>query len=172
MMQLSPKTFCDTFSSVNTSMPILTGMEFMRRPARLSDALLHEYECVSRMAHVRKWDFDLYHFRDFIQDPQHAVVITNVQQTIQWVNHGFANMTGYQIQEALGKKPSFLQGKETDPLTRSAIKACLLEEKKFEGKLINYRKDGEPYWCDVRIEPIFNEHQKLVNFIAFEEEIV
>jgi PAS domain-containing protein len=132
MMQLSPKTFCDTFSSVNTSMPILTGMEFMRRPARLSDALLHEYECVSRMAHVRKWDFDLYHFRDFIQDPQHAVVITNIQQTIQWVNHGFANMTGYQIQEALGKKPSFYKEKKPTHLHDQRLRLVCWKRKSLK----------------------------------------
>ena len=59
-----------------------------------------------------------------------------------------------------------------DTIREDKLLSPWLEEKKFEGKLINYRKDGEPYWCDVRIEPIFNEQQKLVNFIAFEEEIV
>ncbi|MBY0427566.1 MAG: hypothetical protein K2Q22_18160 [Cytophagales bacterium] len=40
--------------------------------------------------------------------------------------------------------------------------------KKFQGDLVNYRKDGEPYVCKVEIWPVFDSQGKHVNFVAFE----
>ena len=50
-----------------------------------------------------------------------AVVLTDVQQEILWVNKGFTEMTGYSRKYAIGRRPSFLQGVNTSPETKRQI---------------------------------------------------
>ncbi|WP_081681380.1 PAS domain-containing protein [Flectobacillus major] len=170
-MCLSTKSSCDTFVEVNRTFPLMIGLEFMRRPAKLREDILLEYDCIVKKYKTYHWNFDLYSFREFIQNPSHAIVITDIHQKIQWVNNGFVSMTGYQAIEALDKTPKFLQGKETRQDVRNQIRQSIAAQKTFSGEIINYRKNGEAYLCYVTIEPIFNRDNQLVNFIAFEEAI-
>ncbi|MFD2570062.1 PAS domain-containing protein [Spirosoma soli] len=101
-----------------------------------------------------------------------AVVITDTAQVIQYVNSRFEQMSGYASHEVTGRSPSMLQGNNTDQLTRQRIKRALEQQKPVDERLLNYRKDQTPYWCNVSIRPIFNRQKELVNFIAFEQETV
>ncbi|GAB4038659.1 PAS domain-containing protein [Spirosoma gilvum] len=101
-----------------------------------------------------------------------AIVVTDTDQIIQYVNIPFETMTGYSSQEALGRRPSFLQGEGTLPTIRQHIKQGIDRQKTVRGQLMNYRKDQTPYWCQIIIRPLVNRQQQVVNFIAFEQEIL
>jgi len=101
-----------------------------------------------------------------------AMVITNVDQEIYWVNEGFTTMTGYSADYALGKKPNFLQGKNTQPDVRNEIREHLSTFKEYTGTIVNYRKNREEYICSVKIIPIRNDRDNVTHFIAFEREAV
>ena len=101
-----------------------------------------------------------------------AVIITNAKEEIEWVNEGFERITGYSLNEIIGKRPSqFLQGEDTDPEVRKYMRQQLSEQKGFEAELINYSKDGEPYWINIAIQPIFDDTGVLQNFIAIESDV-
>jgi len=102
--------------------------------------------------------------------PNVAVVLTDTDKTILWVNPHFFEMTGYRMEEVIGKKPSILQGKNTqmDVLMRIKKNLEAKKPKPFKEEIINYRKNGEEYPCRVVVHPIFNINQELINFIAFE----
>ncbi len=101
-----------------------------------------------------------------------AVVITDPQGYIEWVNEGFTRITGYSYEEAIGRKPgSFLQGERTDPQVVAQIRHAVAQAQPIEVELINYGKTGREYWLRVEIQPVRNEQGAVTNFIAIESDI-
>ncbi|CAN5655887.1 hypothetical protein BH11BAC1_BH11BAC1_29190 [soil metagenome] len=101
-----------------------------------------------------------------------AVIITDKEGTIEWVNSGFTTITGYSFDEVKGKKPgSFLQGNETDRNTVDRIRTKLKENKIFKEEIINYSKDGRKYWLSISITPILDKNGNVEKFIAIESDI-
>jgi PAS domain S-box-containing protein len=100
--------------------------------------------------------------------PHIAVVLTDAERKIQWVNHDFTIMTGYHLAEVIGKKPSILQGAGTDINDIKRISESLKLLLPFKDSLLNYTKEGKPYRCNFVIHPIFDSDGILKNFIAFE----
>ena len=104
-------------------------------------------------------------------ETDNAVIISNAEGLIEYVNSGFEKLTGWKLDEVKGKKPgSFLQGKETDPRTVDVIRQRIKNREAFYDEILNYRKDGTPYWTSLSINPVF-ENNKLVNFIAVQADI-
>jgi PAS domain S-box-containing protein len=100
--------------------------------------------------------------------PSIAVIVTDADRRILWVNDDFTTITGYALTEVLGKKPSLLQGAKSEKEAVRRIRRGLEGQIPFKDTILNYRKNGEPYPCKLTIHPIFNEAKKLTNFIAFE----
>ncbi len=101
----------------------------------------------------------------------HAVAITDSQQRLVWINPAFTQITGYHMDEIRGKKPGqILQGPETDPKTIAYMRQCLSENRYFEVEILNYRKNGEPYWSKIEVQPIITENG-LTNYMAIYEDI-
>ncbi len=173
MMSLSDDTPDNSGSMTTTSplFPLLCGLEFMQRPVRLAGANQEDFEKFAGLAITHRWQFDRQRVRLFLQNPAHALVITDRRRKIQFVNRGFSQMTGYDAHEAAGQSPTFLQGAETAEDTKQAIRDCLAVDKPFTGNVANYRKNGELYWCRVVIEPILNQKDQVVHYVAFEREV-
>lgn len=171
MFDLSPETFCNSLADISVKTPLLMSFEFMPRMTPLNNEIQADFQQVARLYKQNNWDFDLSKIRKFIKNPVHALVVTDNLQRIEWVNQGFVSMTGYEPKEAWRKSPKFLQGGQTDLTTRQQIRNKIATNQTYDGIILNYRKNGEPYWCKVEIEPIFDKSQQLVNYIAFECEV-
>ncbi|NAS12921.1 PAS domain-containing protein [Poritiphilus flavus] len=100
-----------------------------------------------------------------------ALVLTNLQQHIVWVSQGFGEMTGYSKKFALGKKPDFLQGNSTSQEIKNKIRKSLNGGLGFEETLLNYRKNGEAYLCQIKAIPLFDSQNRLTHYLAFETEL-
>lgn len=101
-----------------------------------------------------------------------SVIITNSQGKIEFVNNGFTKLTGYELEESIGKKPGgFLQGADTDQETVTRISKQLKEGKSIYEEILNYRKTGESYWISLVINPIFDEDGKVEKFISIQADI-
>ncbi|MEL7147143.1 MAG: PAS domain-containing protein, partial [Bacteroidota bacterium] len=101
-----------------------------------------------------------------------AVIVTDKDGLIQFVNNGFEKITGYSFSEVAGKKPgTFLQGADTDPRHVAAIREGLLSRKPFTQEILNYSKTGKPYWLSLSITPILGENGEVEQFIAIESDI-
>ncbi|MFW5823350.1 MAG: putative bifunctional diguanylate cyclase/phosphodiesterase [Marinobacter sp.] len=84
-----------------------------------------------------------------------GVIITDHERRIVWTNRSFEKMTGYTLAEAVGRKPGdLLQGTDTDPDTVAEIREALARGEGFEQDLLNYRRDGTPFWVRVVCSPI------------------
>ena len=103
---------------------------------------------------------------------QNLVVITDVETKITYVNRAFEEATGYTLKEVVGKSPgSILQGSGTDQRTIKRIRKALDSREHFQGEILNYSKDGTPYWLELSIDPVFDDNKNLTGFIAVEAEI-
>ncbi len=100
------------------------------------------------------------------------VIISDGNGRIEWVNDGFTRITGYQLDEVMGKTPgSFLQGPLTDPYTRERMRDAVLQRKSFTEEVVNYHKDGRYYWVSMVVTPIFDEKGEVTKFISIESDI-
>ncbi|MDY0040526.1 MAG: PAS domain S-box protein [Desulforhabdus sp.] len=101
-----------------------------------------------------------------------AVIITDRVGYIEWVNEGFTRISGYSLEEAIGKKPGeILQGPETDSATVSRMSRAIRQGQSFSEEVLNYHKDGSTYWLSIAVTPINDENGELVRFIAIESDI-
>lgn len=101
-----------------------------------------------------------------------VIVITDSEEKIEWVNKSFYNLTGYSQKEIIGKKPgALLQGAETSQEHIEGMRSGIRSKKPFNQVILNYNKDGKPYWLDCSISPIYNANGELSNFIAIQRDI-
>lgn len=101
-----------------------------------------------------------------------AVVITDRDVKIEWVNEAFTRITGYTADEAIGRNPGqLLQGPETDPETVRAMREGLRAGQGFDVELVNYRKDGTKYWLAIEVRPVSNAEGEVERFVAVERDI-
>ena len=105
-------------------------------------------------------------------ETDNSVIITDAEGRIEYVNPGFEKLTGYRQADCLGKRPGdILQGKLTDPETRARIRDKLKKQEPFMDEIINYNKDGTPYWISLAINPVFGKDGKLERFVAIQANI-
>jgi methyl-accepting chemotaxis protein len=103
---------------------------------------------------------------------ENAVVITDPDGKVMFVNKGFEQLAGYSLDEVKGTKPGDrLQGPDTSLETKSRIRQHLDARKPFFGEILNYHKNGQPYWISLAINPIFDNARKLTHFVALEADI-
>ena len=85
-----------------------------------------------------------------------SVLVTDASKAgkIIYANRAFTKLTGYSPTDVMGKTPRILQGPGTDPKVIARLGAALKANKKFEGKAINYKKDGTPFIMFWRVLPV------------------
>ena len=85
-----------------------------------------------------------------------SVLITDATSSgkIIYANKAFKTLTGYDPSDVIGKNPRILQGPATDKKLIRRLSEALKSGKKFEGKAINYKKDGTPFIMYWRVLPV------------------
>jgi diguanylate cyclase (GGDEF)-like protein/PAS domain S-box-containing protein len=104
-----------------------------------------------------------------------AVIVTDANHAdggprILWVNEAFARLTGYEREEVVGQTPRLLQGPRTSGKILARIRRALATREPVEAELVNYRKDGTPFWSDIRISPVFGADGTCTHFVALERD--
>lgn len=80
------------------------------------------------------------------------------------VNRAFLTMTGYDEGVVLGRNCRFLQGPVTDAATVAQISAAIREGVPVRCELLNYRKDGTPFWNHLAISPVRDTDGRITAF--------
>ena len=100
-----------------------------------------------------------------------GVILTGPDQNIRWVNEAFTTITGYQLNEVIGRNSRLLQGPLTDPKVVQEIRQALERAEAFSGEILNYRKDGTPHWNDLSISPGRDEQGRLSCFVGIMRDV-
>ena len=100
-----------------------------------------------------------------------SILITDATEhgNIVYANPAFETLTGFNRTEVIGKTPRILQGNGTDEKVIARLSSALKSGEKFEGKAINYKKDGTPFIMYWRVLPIRVE-KKIHSWIAIQRE--
>lgn len=100
-----------------------------------------------------------------------SVVVCDAAGRIEYVNQGFTTLTGYASDEVLGRKPGdVLQGSATDPDVRARIGQRLRRGERVHEHILNYRKDGAPYWIAIDINPIHRPDGTVERFVSVQSD--
>lgn len=103
-----------------------------------------------------------------------GIVITDATQTnnpMIYVNPSFERITGYSAAEVIGRDCQFLQGGDRNQIGVLDLHNAIQEQRECHAVLLNYRKDGTPFWNDLYIAPVFNDHGDLINYIGIQTDI-
>ncbi len=100
-----------------------------------------------------------------------SILITDATTAghVIYANEAFKKLTGYEPSEVIGETPRILQGVGTDEKVIERLAAALESGKKFEGKTINYKKNGTPFIMFWRVLPI-KVGKKIEAWVAIQRE--
>ncbi len=106
-----------------------------------------------------------------LESAANAIVITDREGAITWVNPAFTRLTGYTTEEAIGQNPRFLKsGKHDLPFYQNFWKT-VLSGQAWHGEIINRRKDGLLYTEEQTITPVQDENGEITHFIGIKQDI-
>lgn len=107
-----------------------------------------------------------------LEQSKSMLIITNKKREITWVNEAFCQITGYSHEEVKGKLPGkLLQGINSDQATIRSFREALDAYSTFQCELLNYKKDGTPFWAEIKCQPLVDEQGEVDGFFAIEENI-
>ena len=98
-----------------------------------------------------------------------GVLITDPKGSIRFANDAFMAMNGFERSELMNRSCRLLQGPHTDSVTLDAMRLAQEQGQQFSADILNYRKDGQPFWVSIHIHPLRNANGVLTNFIAVVE---
>jgi PAS domain S-box-containing protein len=102
-----------------------------------------------------------------------GLVVSGPDGLVQWINSAFSTMCGYTFEELRGKKLGpILQGEKTDRETAERLRRAVHEYRPCRETILNYRKNGEPYWVEIAMTPILDDADKPLWIVARERELV
>nr|AML77357.1 putative LOV domain-containing protein [Akania lucens] len=96
---------------------------------------------------------------------------TTPECPIMYASSGFFSMTGYSTKEVIGRNCRFLQGAETDMKEVAKIRDAVKNGRSYCGRLLNYKKDGTPFWNLLTVTPIKDDQGNTIKFIGMQVEV-
>ena len=103
-----------------------------------------------------------------------GITIADLRQPdnpVVYANQGFVRLTGYSVEETLGRNCRFLQGDDTDPETIGRLRGAIERGEACSVDILNYRKDGTPFWNRLSITPVRDEDGALTHYVGIQSDI-
>lgn len=100
-----------------------------------------------------------------------AIVITDKEGVVLWANSAFSQLTGYLLNDILGKKLNLLKSGKHDNTYYEYMWDTIKEGKTWRGEIINKRKDGSLYDEEMVITPVTNTQGEIIHFVAIKQDI-
>jgi diguanylate cyclase (GGDEF)-like protein/PAS domain S-box-containing protein len=116
--------------------------------------------------------------RDIGSFTRDAILVTKAQPwqgpdgpEIVWCNRAFTEMTGYTLEDILGRTPRLMQGPDTDPGTLARIRSALESREPIVVTVRNYTKTGDPFWSEISIVPAAEGGDDCRYFVSVQRDV-
>jgi PAS domain S-box-containing protein len=106
-----------------------------------------------------------------MEQSANAVIITNLEGNIEYVNPRFEESSGYTAKEVLGQNPRILKSGQQDEVFYQEMWETISSGQAWQGEFCNKRKDGSLYWELASIAPIYDDSGRMTHYVAVKEEI-
>lgn len=100
-----------------------------------------------------------------------AIVISDPAGRVIWANPAFTELTGYEVEEVLGKSLGILSSGKHDAAFFRELWETIQAGKVWRGEMINRRKDGTLYYEEQTITPVSDERQIISHYIAIKQDV-
>jgi len=90
---------------------------------------------------------------------------------LTYANAAFEQLTGYDAASVVGRNCRFLQGRDTDPAAVAEIAAALREARECRVVLLNYRRDGSPFYNELRLAPVLDGEGRAVQIVGVQHDV-
>lgn len=110
-------------------------------------------------------------FFRILQNSPSTIVVTDKNAVIEYVNPKFTELTGYQLEDVIGRKTSVLKSGFQSGMFYKKLWESLIHKGYWEGEFNNVRKDGSTFWESARISSIRGATGDISRFIKFGENI-
>lgn len=158
-MKIYDQAFAQYYKKLKVKCLPLTSWEF--RENNFSDTILFQ-------RFQSKWNTKQDYLKKAINENK-ELLITDKNFKIVFASKTISKISGYQHEEILGKSPKMFQGEDTSEFTKQKIKTALIQLKPFKEVILNYKKNGDLYWCEIEGLPMFDKEGKFLNYIALEK---
>ncbi len=120
----------------------------------------------------RHWaEVQLRQLQRAVEQSPASVVITDTAGRIEYVNPHFTQLTGYRLEEALGRNSNILKTGHTPPEEYARLWQTIAAGYEWHGEFLNRKKNGELYWEDAHIGPVTNADGRVTHYVAVKEDI-
>ena len=106
-----------------------------------------------------------------IEHAAETIIVTDTDGTIQYVNPGFEQITGYAREEVIGQNPRMLKSGKQDQAFYAQLWDTIAGGEVWCGHFINLRKDGALYEEEATISPVYDSSGEIVNYVAVKRDI-
>lgn len=135
------------------------------------DGRLVRLEIATDITEHKKAEEEIKKLSAAVEQSSNAIVITDVNANIEYINPKFTNITGYTAKEVLGENLQILNAGPTSKEYFNEMWKTIALGNTWSGEFQNKRKDGKLFWVNVTISPIKNKNGKIINYLVEEEDI-
>lgn len=141
-------------------------------PIRTDDGTVTHYLGYQQDITAKKrYEQDLSLFKTQAEESEKAIVITNSEGAIQYVNPAFERVNGYTVDEAIGRNPRILKSGQHPEEFYAELWETITAGEVWEAELVNKTKHGELYEAKHTIAPVTNADGDITHFVGIAEDI-
>jgi len=133
--------------------------------------ITHFQGIIIDITEMKKAETEMQKLTTAFEQTSSSILITDIEGKIVYVNPYFCTLTGYSIKEVIGKNPNILKSGNTCTLEYIKLWSTITSGKTWSGEFLNIKKNGEKYWESAVIAPVFDQNNKIINYIGLKQDI-
>ncbi len=120
---------------------------------------------------INKSQIELIKLSTAMKQSPTIIAITDLEANIEYVNPKFSQLTGYSLEEVIGKSVKFLRSGELPDKIYDELWETISNGNEWHGEFHNAKKDGKFFWESASVSPIFDKNGKMINYLKVSEDI-
>ncbi|CAA6821425.1 MAG: diguanylate cyclase/phosphodiesterase (GGDEF & EAL domains) with PAS/PAC sensor(s) [uncultured Sulfurovum sp.] len=158
---------------VNLPQKGLCWLHGRSKPEKLEDGSIVWHGIINDITEKKKLENELHLFKRSVESSNEGISITEAgdDEPIIYVNPAFERLTGYSLEETLGKNLRLLNELNREQPELELLNNAIKKQESIGVELKNYRKDGSEFISKLTVDPILDENKKVTHFVGIQKDI-